>query len=103
MLTHVVSPPTTHPYPHRPYPLQIAVLELLPHKPILSAGYTAVLHVHSLIVEVIITEMLTQIDKKTGEVAKKRPTFCRSGDVITCRIQAEMPVAVEVRCCVEEN
>jgi peptide chain release factor subunit 3 len=72
------------------------VLELLPHKPILSAGYTAVLHVHSLIVEVIITEMLTQIDKKTGEVAKKRPTFCRSGDVITCRIQAEMPVAVEV-------
>ncbi len=40
---------------------QIAVLELLPHKPLLSAGYTAVMHTHSLIVEVIINEMLSQV------------------------------------------
>lgn len=26
---------------------------------------------------------------------KKKPTFCRSGDVITVRIQTEFPVAVE--------
>jgi peptide chain release factor subunit 3 len=73
----------------------ISVLELLPHKPILSAGYTAVLHVHSLIAEVVIADMLTQTDKKTGIVSKKKPTFCRSGDLVTCRIQVEMPIAVE--------
>ena len=39
--------------------------------------------------------MISQTDKKTGVVSKKKPTFCRSGDVITCRIQAEMPIAVE--------
>lgn len=73
----------------------ISVLELLPHKPILSAGYTAVLHVHSLIVEVVIVDMLSQTDKKTGVVSKKKPTFCRSGDVVTCRISADIPMAIE--------
>jgi hypothetical protein len=39
---------------------------------------------------------LNQTDKKTGEKMKKKPTFCRSGDVITVRIQSEYPIAVEV-------
>ena len=73
----------------------LVVLELLPHKPILSAGYTAVVHCHSLIVECIVTDMVSQIDKKTGQVLKKKPTFCRSGDVVTCRLQAEYPSAIE--------
>ena len=47
------------------------VLDLLEHKPIISGGYKAVLHVHSLVEECEITDLRGQIiNPKTGETKK---------------------------------
>ena len=46
------------------------MLDLLEHKPIISAGYKAVLHVHSLVEECEITDLRAEIDKKTMQQKK---------------------------------
>ena len=52
------------------------VLDLLEHKAIFTAGYKAVLHVHSLVEECEITKLLAQIDPKTRERKKARRSLC---------------------------
>ena len=49
---------------------QIVILELLEHKPILTGGYKAILHLHSVVEECEITKLLAAIDPKTKEKKK---------------------------------
>lgn len=58
---------------------QLAIIELLDHKSIFSAGYTAILHVHAAAEECSIVKLTAQIDKKTGAKSKKPPMFVKSG------------------------
>jgi peptide chain release factor subunit 3 len=50
----------------RRFEAQLRVVELLEHKSIFSAGYTAILHVHAAAEECVIVELTSAIDKKTG-------------------------------------
>jgi len=50
----------------RRFEAQLRVVELLEHKSIFSAGYTAILHVHAAAEECVIMELTSAIDKKTG-------------------------------------
>lgn len=59
---------------------QVAILDLLEHKPLVTAGYNAVLHIHSLVIECQIQKLVAQLDKKTGK-KKKNPKFIKAGDV----------------------
>jgi len=79
----------------RRFEAQLAIVELLEHKSIFSAGYTAVLHVHAAAEECTIISLTSSIDKKTGKRSKKAPMFVKSGAVITCIIEAEQNVCVE--------
>jgi len=57
-----------------PNPLRAPqILDLLEHKAIFTAGYKAVLHIHSLVEECEITKLLAQVDPKTRERKKARP------------------------------
>ena len=49
------------------------ILDLLEHKAIFTAGYKAVLHIHSLVEECEISKLLAQVDPKTRERKKARP------------------------------
>ena len=96
------------------------IVELLEHKSIFTAGYTAILHVNALAEECSILQLTSQvppppflfpmatrrspprsapprpqIDKKTGKKSKKPPMFCKGGAVITCIIETEQVVCVE--------
>lgn len=51
---------------------QINVLDLLENRRILTAGYSAVMHIHTAVEEVVITELVAEMDRKTG-TQKKRP------------------------------
>ena len=51
---------------------QLQILDLLEHKAIFTAGYKAILHLHSLVEECEITRLLAQIDIKTKEKKKAR-------------------------------
>ena len=73
----------------------MAIVELLEHKSIFSAGYTAVLHVHAVAEECSVIRLTSSIDKKTGNRSKKAPMFVKSGAVITCVLECEQPVCIE--------
>merc|ERR1719199_628171 len=63
----------------RKFEAQLVIVELLEHKSIFSAGYTAVLHVHAGAEECSISRLTATIDKKTGAKSKKAPMFVKSG------------------------
>jgi len=44
---------------------QIQILQLMPHKPLFSIGYQAILHIHNLTIECTVTSIPHKIHKKT--------------------------------------
>ncbi len=73
---------------------QLALVDLLEHRPIFSPGYNCVAHLHTAEEEVTVSDLLTIEDRKTGET-KKKPRFARQGNVITCRMRAARQVCCE--------
>lgn len=57
---------------------------------IFTAGYKAVLHIHAVVEECEIVELLQQIDPKTKKPMKKKVLFVKNGAVVVCRIQVEI-------------
>lgn len=54
---------------------------------IFTAGYKAVLHVHSVVEECEIMQLVEQIDPKTKKPMKKKVLFVKTGAVVVARIQ----------------
>ena len=72
---------------------QIAILELLEHKPILTGGYKAVLHLHSVVEECEVTKLIAVVDPKTKEKTKAK--FAKSGAICIARIAVEKSICAE--------
>ncbi|GLT87673.1 hypothetical protein SLE2022_057400 [Rubroshorea leprosula] len=64
----------------------LQILELLDNATF-TAGYKAVLHIHSVVEECEIVELLQQIDPKTKKPKKKKVLFVKNGAVVVCHIQ----------------
>ena len=73
---------------------QLQILELLDNA-IFTAGYKAVLHIHSVVEECEIVELLQQIDPKTKKPMKKKVLFVKNGAVVVCRVQVTNTICVE--------
>ncbi|KAI9377425.1 hypothetical protein POPTR_019G062500v4 [Populus trichocarpa] len=73
---------------------QLQILELLDNA-IFTAGYKAVLHVHSVVEECEIVQLLQQIDPKTRKPMKKKVLFVKNGAIVLCRIQVNNLICVE--------
>ncbi|KAJ6851704.1 eukaryotic peptide chain release factor GTP-binding subunit ERF3A isoform X1 [Iris pallida] len=80
---------------------QLQILELLDNA-IFTAGYKAVLHVHAIVEECEIVELIEEIDtKKKKEAdpkkkkAKRKPLFVKNGAVVVCRIQVNNLICIE--------
>ncbi|OBZ76729.1 Eukaryotic peptide chain release factor GTP-binding subunit, partial [Grifola frondosa] len=72
-----------------------AQLIILDHKNIICAGYTAVMHVHTLAEEVTLSALLHYFDKATGRKSRKPPQFAKKGQKIVALIETTAPVCVE--------
>lgn len=72
---------------------QIQVGELLEHKPILTSGYKAILHVHAVTEECEITKLFFKVDPRTKEKTKTK--FVKAGSVAIVRIATEKTICVE--------
>ena len=72
---------------------QIATLELLEHKAIFTAGYKAVVHLHSIVEECEVLQLLFEIDPRSKE--KKKSKFVKSGKLVVCRLQTSRPIPLE--------
>ena len=64
---------------------QLAIVEF---KNIICAGYTAVMHTHTAVEEINLTDLLHAIDKKTGRKSKHGPKFLKQGDSCIVRIES---------------
>ncbi|KAF8639845.1 hypothetical protein AX17_001100 [Amanita inopinata Kibby_2008] len=76
----------------RQFEAQLAILE---HKNIICAGYSAVMHVHTLAEEVTLNALLHYFDKATGRKSKKPPQFAKKGQKIVALIETTAPICVE--------
>ncbi|XP_016475787.1 uncharacterized protein LOC107797412 isoform X1 [Nicotiana tabacum] len=73
---------------------QLQILELLDNA-IFTAGYKAVLHIHAVVEECEIVELIQQIDLKTKKPMKKKPLFVKNGAIILCRVQVNNLICIE--------
>ncbi|KAI9001409.1 eukaryotic polypeptide chain release factor 3 [Trametes punicea] len=88
----VLTSPTHPVHAVRQFEAQLAILE---HKNIICAGYSAVMHCHTLAEEVTLAALLHYFDKATGRKSRKPPQFAKRGQKIVALIETAEPVCVE--------
>ncbi|XP_008784278.2 eukaryotic peptide chain release factor GTP-binding subunit ERF3A-like [Phoenix dactylifera] len=79
---------------------QLQILELIDNA-IFTAGYKAVLHIHAIVEECEIVDLIEEIDlkKKSADPKKKKPKrkplFVKNGAAVVCRIQVNNLICIE--------
>jgi len=73
----------------------IAQISILDAVNLITAGYTAVIHIHTCIKECTITELIVEYDRKTNKPGKK-PRFVKAGSVVEAKITVQQPIPVEL-------
>lgn len=71
--------------------VQLALVDLLEHRPLFTRGYEAVMHVHTMEIEVVCSELTCIIDKGT----KMRRPFGRTGQGCIAKLQMALPTCME--------
>jgi len=76
---------------------EIEILELLEYKPIVTKGYTCIMHIHTFADEVVIKDIVRSYETNDrGEVTEKhKPQFARSQTRIIARVAPKTPIALE--------
>ena len=75
----------------------IATITVINHPTVLAKGYTPVFHVHTAQVPCQFTELIAQIDPRTGETIKESPDFLKNGDTARVRIVPQGRLALETQ------
>ena len=75
----------------------IAQIAVINHPTVLAKGYTPVFHIHTAQVPCKFSELIEQIDPKTGQIIKQNPDFLKNGDVAKVRIVPQGNVALETQ------
>nr|XP_010917147.1 eukaryotic peptide chain release factor GTP-binding subunit ERF3A isoform X2 [Elaeis guineensis] len=79
---------------------QLQILELLDNA-IFTAGYKAVLHIHAIVEECEIVDLIEEIDTKKKNTdpkkkkPKRKPLFVKNGAVVVCCIQVNNLICIE--------
>lgn len=73
----------------------VARINVVEHKNIICPGYSAILHVHNLAEEVVLTDFLFRLDPKTGEKVAKSPKFIKQGQSALVVIQCHGMICLE--------
>jgi len=73
----------------------LMVIMELKEKSLVTAGFEAMLHIHTGEEEMQVLELLAEVDLATQKEIKKRPMFAKSGAAIRCKVQTSHPVCLE--------
>jgi len=75
---------------------KVEIADLLPHKPLFSKGYLAVLHVHTVVVECEVSGIIRELDRKSGKPFKKKNiAFLRSNSLAIIKVTTESEICIE--------
>jgi peptide chain release factor subunit 3 len=81
--------------PVRQFEAQLMILELEAHS-LFTAGYQAVLHVHTAQEEVIVKRLVAEVDKKTGEPKPgPPPKFSKSQGLVIAVLEVSQAICIE--------
>ena len=75
----------------------IGTITVINHPTVLAKGYTPVFHIHTAQVPCQFTELIAQIDPRTGESIKDNPDFLKNGDTAKVRIKPQGKLALETQ------
>lgn len=73
---------------------QVVIVELLEHRPLLTAGYKCVLHIHTACEEVEIEKLLDAVNKATKK-RQKNPPFVKADMIVTCHLRMAQTLCLE--------
>jgi peptide chain release factor subunit 3 len=73
---------------------QIKILKLPETQPLLTAGYSAILHLHTATRLTTITELKTELDLASGKEKPAKP-FARINSIVTVKLILDTPLCVE--------
>jgi elongation factor 1-alpha len=85
---HKDKPPTVA----KDFTAQIVVLQ---HPSAITVGYTPVFHAHTAQVACRITELISKLDPKTGNIIEEKPKFLKTGDAGVIRVEPTRPMVIE--------
>uniref|UniRef100_A0A7S3ZDZ0 Tr-type G domain-containing protein n=1 Tax=Lotharella globosa TaxID=91324 RepID=A0A7S3ZDZ0_9EUKA len=74
---------------------EIRITELLPHKPLMTSGYTCILHCHTVVIQCQISKLIEIVDKKKNTVIEKKPKFAKKNQFVNVKIKVPKSIAVE--------
>ncbi len=73
----------------------VARVIVLWHPTAIGPGYTPVMHIHTATVPVQMTELISRLDPRTGQVVEQKPQFLKQGDAAVVRLKPLKPVVAE--------
>ncbi len=85
---HAGKPPTVA----KEFTGQIIVIH---HPTAMAAGYTPVLHAHTVTMATTFTELIRKIDPRTGQTVEEKPSFLKTGDGALVKLRPVEPIAIE--------
>jgi elongation factor 1-alpha len=88
----VLGPVSNPPTVVREFIGQIIVIH---HPTAIAAGYTPVLHSHTVTMATTFTELIQKIDPRTGQVVDEKPAFLKTGDSALVRFRPLRPIVLE--------
>ena len=62
----------------------------------MTAGYNAVMHLHTCVEEVQVVSLLAIFNKKTRKRSARAPTFVKTGSIMYAKLEAKQPVCAEL-------
>ena len=76
---------------------QLALVDLLEHKPIVTAGYECMLHAHTVESEVVVDKIIEQINikLKPGQPKPRVLPYAKQGAVILCTMTVPQTICLE--------
>jgi peptide chain release factor subunit 3 len=74
---------------------QLRITELPASSPIVTVGFTSVLHLHALATECTVHSLIHQINPKTGQPLSAKPRLLKVGDVALIRLSVPQSIACE--------
>jgi peptide chain release factor subunit 3 len=92
---YVISNSTTNTPVTDEFVAQIFILNLLDHKSVFSAGYEAVLHIHTCVQEIEVLRLLESIDPKTNKPIQKFPKFVPNKGIVIAHLKSTRPICIE--------
>ncbi|EGC33675.1 hypothetical protein DICPUDRAFT_36325 [Dictyostelium purpureum] len=73
----------------------VYILDLPEERKLFSPDFTSIFHAHTAVEDVRVKSLIATIDMKTNEEKKQKPTFCKVGDAVKCRLILGRPVCLE--------